>query len=327
MTRRSPGVARRRFLAGAAAAGGALLVGRPLGAAPESAAEGCQLFGLALHGSTVYGAATLADGRAGFLAFGLGEGPGPLPPIADGGLLATGTGPGQFNFPLALAPLGDEGLLVVDANNGRLQILDWPGAGRPFTHRRDLGRLGPRPGEVHRPSGAAAANGVVYVADTRNHRVQLLDLVTGAVLKVVGERGTAPGTFRVPSAVALDEEGLVYVADSGNGRVQVLSAWSRGRGADVDEATRPALGGFTLPLTALVAGGGSLFVLESASVPGRGARIHAFRREGTSWRRDEDQGARLTGGLARLRGPHGMCRTTDGSILVGDRITGVVHRI
>ena len=324
MTRRSPGVARRRFLAGAAAAGGALLLGRPLHASPGSPAAGCQLFGIAVHGRTVYGAATLADGRSGLVAFGLGAGPGPLTSLDGEGFLATGTGPGQFNFPLALAPMGEDGLLVVDANNGRLQILNWPGPDRPFTHRQDLARLGPRPGEVHRPSGAAVANGVVYVADTRNHRVQLLDLATGAVLKVVGERGSVPGTFRVPSVVVVDEEGLVFVADSGNGRVQILSAWSRGRGAEPEGVP---LDGFTLPLTALAAAGGTLWVLEAAQVPGRGARVHVFRRNGTSWQRDEDLGARLSSGLASLKAPHGLCRAPDGSILVGDRITGVVHRI
>ncbi|HNB73360.1 MAG TPA: choice-of-anchor Q domain-containing protein [Acidobacteriota bacterium] len=68
-------------------------------------------------------------------------------------------------------------------------------------------------------------NGLLYVADTSNHRIQRFD---GAAWSVVGVGvvGSGTGQFRLPEAVAFDARGRIYVADTGNNRIQ----WSTDAG-------------------------------------------------------------------------------------------------
>ena len=67
------------------------------------------------------------------------------------------------------------------------------------------------------------SNNKVFVADTNNHRIQVLnsDLTFSATF---GKQGSDKGQFRHPNAIACDSAGNVYVADSGNHRVQVFTA-------------------------------------------------------------------------------------------------------
>ncbi|MGV8050032.1 MAG: glycosyltransferase family 39 protein [Anaerolineaceae bacterium] len=75
---------------------------------------------------------------------------------------------------------------------------------------------------------AAAADGSLYVADSRNHRIVHLDQ-TGLFINAWGSYanvldGTAPqGTFNEPWGVAVGSDGLVYVADTWNHRIQVFT--------------------------------------------------------------------------------------------------------
>ena len=45
---------------------------------------------------------------------------------------------------------------------------------------------------------------------------------TGKFLKSWGKRGTAPGDFDVPHAIALDSRGRLFVADRQNNRIQIF---------------------------------------------------------------------------------------------------------
>ena len=79
------------------------------------------------------------------------------------------------------------------------------------------------------PRGLAAApDGSIYVADSRNHRIVHLD-ATGLFINAWGSyanvlEGPAPeGSFNEPWGVAVAPDGLVYVADTWNHRIQVFS--------------------------------------------------------------------------------------------------------
>ena len=66
------------------------------------------------------------------------------------------------------------------------------------------------------PRGVAvdAERGYLYVADTKNSRVQQFDLDTGEVVDVWGEEGNSqPPDFAWPGDVAVDDNGNVYVTD------------------------------------------------------------------------------------------------------------------
>lgn len=56
----------------------------------------------------------------------------------------------------------------------------------------------------------------------RTHQLRVFDADTGAMLRTVGARGTAPGTFDRPNGIAVHGD-LVFVAERDNHRVQVLS--------------------------------------------------------------------------------------------------------
>ena len=62
---------------------------------------------------------------------------------------------------------------------------------------------------------------MVVVADNENHRLVLWRLGDGAVWKQLGSRGTEPGQFRYPLAVAVTSTGALVVTD--DYRVQVLT--------------------------------------------------------------------------------------------------------
>jgi len=70
--------------------------------------------------------------------------------------------------------------------------------------------------------------GLLFVADTNNHRVQVFSYIGDGggslVSKFGGERGDQPGQFKNPWGIAIDHDhDRILVADSGNGRVD---SWS-----------------------------------------------------------------------------------------------------
>lgn len=106
----------------------------------------------------------------------------------------SGSGPGQFNYPIALALDTGNRWLVCDQHNNRIQMFD--------LHGTFLGTFGDGAGLFH-PSGIAVGNNRVYVADHQNHRLVMFD-ETGMMLGAVS---TPPH----PVGVAVDGQGFVYV--------------------------------------------------------------------------------------------------------------------
>lgn len=92
-----------------------------------------------------------------------------------------------------------------------------------------IGSAGTQPGQFQSPRGIKVApDGSLYIADSRNHRIQHL-ASDGSVIEVWGSfadagQGEAPGgTFNEPWDVAIGKDGSVYVADTWNHRVQKFS--------------------------------------------------------------------------------------------------------
>jgi uncharacterized protein (TIGR03663 family) len=89
-----------------------------------------------------------------------------------------------------------------------------------------VGQTGTAPGQFSDPRGLAVApDGTIYVADTKNHRIQHINQ-DGEVITTWGgfsgvEAGEAPsGTFNEPWGIAVAPDGTVYVADTWNHRIQ-----------------------------------------------------------------------------------------------------------
>ena len=135
------------------------------------------------------------------------------------------------------------------------------GAEEPPNYVGRWGLQGSAPGLLEYPQGIGVdAAGVLYVADTRNHRIQKFS-ADGTFLAAWGELGTGPGQFDYPTRLAVDRRGTVYVADSRNGRIQTFSLSGDFLGA-WDEAGE-APGQFLSPFAVAVDPEGNVYVSDT----------------------------------------------------------------
>jgi DNA-binding beta-propeller fold protein YncE len=114
-------------------------------------------------------------------------------------------------------------LYVVDAKASRIAVFDTASlkfvayfGGPSPAGRRDNGTF------LSPTNAAVDRQGNIYVADTGNYRVQILD-PTGKFLRAFGSQGDSPGEFIRPKGIAVDSEGHVYVADAEFNNFQILT--------------------------------------------------------------------------------------------------------
>ena len=127
-----------------------------------------------------------------------------------------GSGQGQFMDPRGVAVDGEGNILVTDTDNQRIQKFTAEGqfltegsGSLQFDDSQDI--------------AINTSNNKVYVVDTYNHRIQVLnsDLTFS---NTFGECGENEGEFSFPWAIACDSTGNVYVAEFGNDRIQVFTS-------------------------------------------------------------------------------------------------------
>jgi DNA-binding beta-propeller fold protein YncE len=199
----------------------------------------------------------------------------------------------QFDTPdgLAIAPDGD--LIVADSRNNRLRRIDRDT--QVITTIAGNGESGYNGDEqaatdasLNNPGGiAVAANGDIYIADTLNHRVRMIDHVDGFIHTVAGDGTTGDGEEQVgdggpatgaplnmPSDVAVAPNGDVYIADMYHQRVRKIDAMTRrittvagtghwGNTGDDGPATRATFAGPAgIAVVADGAGGITLFIAD-----------------------------------------------------------------
>jgi DNA-binding beta-propeller fold protein YncE len=114
-------------------------------------------------------------------------------------------------------------LYVADAKESRIAVFD----SRSLEFVKFIGGPSkaekPEGGKFNAPTNVAVdRNGTIYVADTWNYRVQVLD-GSGKFIRAFGAQGDRPGEFIRPKGIAVDSEGHVYVADAEFNNFQVLT--------------------------------------------------------------------------------------------------------
>ena len=152
----------------------------------------------------------------------------------------------QLDTPDGVAITPDGDLVIADSHNARIRRVDRQtrtistvaGAG-------DTGFAGDNgpavEASLNTPSGVAvAANGDLYIADTLNYRIRMVDHATGIITTVAGDGSAGDDDIAVgdgllateahlnmPSDVALAPNGDLYIADMHHQRVRRVDAATR----------------------------------------------------------------------------------------------------
>jgi DNA-binding beta-propeller fold protein YncE len=115
-------------------------------------------------------------------------------------------------------------LYAADAKAGRIAVFDLTSF-KLVTYFGSPSKPGSHPGGTfYGPTNVAVdRNGRIYVSDTWNYRVQILD-PDGKFIRAFGAQGDRPGEFIRPKGIAVDSEGHVYVADAEFNNFQILSS-------------------------------------------------------------------------------------------------------
>lgn len=156
-----------------------------------------------------------------------------------------------FVSPVGIALGAQQQILVADADLGLVVRLDEKGT--------PVGEIGA--GVLQRPTGLArdAAQGMIYVSDTRAHDIKIFD-DAGKLVKSFGRPGQMPGEFNAPTHLAFAHNRL-YVTDTLNARIQVFDPGGEflftfgQRGLVVGNMVRPK--------GVAVDGKGNVYVVES----------------------------------------------------------------
>jgi phage tail-like protein len=132
--------------------------------------------------------------------------------------------PRDLNQPRAVSVLKSGALVISDTARHRVKIFSPP----PYALLQDWGgEPGRERGQFHYPWGLATDRcGKIFIADRRNHRVQVIAR-DGTWLEELG-----PHVLRAPTRLALGKEGLLAVVDVARNAVVIFPA---------DRSSRPRL--------------------------------------------------------------------------------------
>ena len=140
----------------------------------------------------------------------------------------------QLSNPTALALDSNGNLFIADTNNHRIRKI----SGTTITTVAGNGEQGfsgdgaaATAAGIDSPNGVAVdAAGKIYIGDTRNQRVRVVD--TAGVISTLagngskaygGDGGTAAGaSLARPRGLSVDAQGNIYIADSDNNRIRVV---------------------------------------------------------------------------------------------------------
>jgi sugar lactone lactonase YvrE len=108
--------------------------------------------------------------------------------------------------------------LVYVAESGGHSVKAFDFAGN---YVKEIAGFGNADGQVYAPRGLAMdSQGMLYVADAGNSRIQVFDTSSDIYFGKLGFYGSGNGQFNAPSGIAIDSTFNLYVADANNHRIQ-----------------------------------------------------------------------------------------------------------
>jgi len=145
------------------------------------------------------------------------------------GKLVKAFGGGMFVFPHGIGLDKDGNVWVTDgqAKAGMgFQVIKFSPDGQVLMRLGKPGVAGSGPDTFNMPSDVLVApNGNIFVADGHggmsNNRIVKFDKA-GKYLKEWGVKGTAPGQFDIPHALAMDSQGRLFVGNRNNNRIDIF---------------------------------------------------------------------------------------------------------
>ena len=218
-----------------------------------------------------------------------------------------GTGAGQFSGPTGVAVDASGNVFVADTSNHRVQRYNaataaWTTLGG-LASGSGNGQFAYPQGVAVDPSGTGQA---VVVADTNNHRVQVLTNAL-AYSSQFGSSGAGNGQFANPRGVAVDGAGNRWVADTENNRVQVFT--SAGAYSSQFGSSGAGNGQFDSPYGVAVAPDGSVWVADTGN-----DRVQRFSSGGVY----QSQFGSYGSGVGQLGAPSGIACDSAGNVYVAE---------
>lgn len=165
-------------------------------------------------------------------------------------------GKGELKRPIGLAfDAATQQLYVADVHGHDIKVFSVEGK-----LLRTLGQRGEEPGQFNFPTYLTLAQGKLYVTDTMNARIQVLDAVTGESKRIIGERGLNMGNLVRPKGVAVDTEGNIYVVESYHDYLLVFN--HKGEFLIPIGGTGQGIGQFYLPTSVWIDANNRVFVAD-----------------------------------------------------------------
>jgi streptogramin lyase len=207
----------------------------------------------------------------------------PILEFSPSGKLLTSFGAGIFVFPHGITVDKDGNVWVTDgqgaAGKGH-QVFKFNPAGKILITLGKPGVAGDGPDTFNMPSAVAVApDGDIFVADGHggNSNARIVKFSkNGRFVMTWGKKGSAPGEFNIPHALAFDSRGRLFVGDRGNNRIQIFDQ----QGHFIDQWSQ-----FSRPSGVFIDKNDVLYVADSESgsvAPdhgawGRGIRVGSAR--------------------------------------------------
>jgi len=130
-----------------------------------------------------------------------------------------------FSMPTGLAVTPDGARIYIADTGGvstqKHHILEFDGASGELL--RTIGKRGSGDLEFNLPKDIALDGNLLYVVDSGNFRVQVINLDTETLALKFGSIGRKPGSFSRPRGISIDSNKNIYVSDAAFGNFQIFN--------------------------------------------------------------------------------------------------------